>query len=156
MLNTFEKIVEQSKNNILQNLYYDYLSKIESNKIDWEKSSLTFNEGEYQLSLISKNNEYVKLTFLIFKNVINIYIGDSFIHKVDDVQIKNEKDYILLKKEIEVLLYSKITEKLLFKNLRINKFEYLFHHLNKIVRYRSFCFFQISKFTIENQYDSWI
>ena len=154
MESIFQKF-DKSDNKILS-MILEQLSKINPEGFNQKETSFSQRDGEFKLHLVSKNNKSLPLTFLVYKNIFNSYIGHFQIHKIDDIVIKNIKGYLQLKKEVEKLLYSKITEKLFIKDNKLKEYEYTFFFENKTRIYNSSFFFHSKNYNVENHYEPWV
>lgn len=144
-----------SFNNQIIKILIKLISKIDVSKIDFNKSRIFIDKDELNINLYSITNVCLPVNILLWKNVINIYIGIELLHPLDDVFIKNE---IVLKKTIEILeiVFSKnIKEELFYNDKRIVSYNYSYINSSKDALFYSNKHISNNK-TVINTYQSWI
>lgn len=89
--------------------FFPELRKIDFSGIDIERTSFKSKE-EYIIELVSIDNSRLPLSFILWRDFVNIYIGKSQIQYADDAIVKNMKQRLEFVNQIQLLFNSNVKE----------------------------------------------
>lgn len=114
----------------------------------------------YNFQITSVKKEHIEISFLIFRDSVSIYFGESGYPFYEDWSIKTKKDRYKFISILAELFTSVIYEKIIYCKKKKNKIghTYNFYANNKLIKtYHQKPFLHFGeKFYIENNYSPWL
>jgi hypothetical protein len=105
-------------NSMIKSTFVTYLLALNHEELDLE-NLFSINENACQFEIKSKQSNHLKINVDFWKYQVNIYLGEGQLHYADDAEVKNNKEQIIFKKELDILFYSSVIETTILKKYKL-------------------------------------